>query len=100
MPIREKLSTLEKLRLFLRSYFSNRPVRVYLFGSRVRGDNKPFSDVDLAFESPEDLSKDLSYIAEILEESWIPYKVDLVELSKVSHEFKEKILKEGILWVG
>ncbi len=44
--------------------------------------------------------KNLTYISELLEESWIPYKVDLVELSKVNKDFREKILKEAVLWVG
>ncbi len=95
-----KLKNLEELRSFLREYFKCRKVKVYLFGSRARKDNRAFSDVDLAFESQEDLSRDLTYISELLEESWLPYKVDLVELSKVNKEFREKILKEAVVWVG
>lgn len=95
-----KLKNLEELRSFLREYFKDRKVKVYLFGSRARKDNKVFSDADLAFESQEDISKDLTYISELLEESWLPYRVDLVELSKVNKEFREKILKEAVLWVG
>ncbi len=95
-----KLKNLEELRSFLREYFKDRKVKVYLFGSRARKDNRAFSDVDLAFESSEDLSRDLTYISELLEESWLPYKVDLVELSKVNKEFREKILKEAVVWVG
>ncbi len=53
-----KLKNLEELRSFLREYFKDRKVKVYLFGSRARKDNRVFSDVDLAFESQEDLSKE------------------------------------------
>ncbi len=95
-----KLKNLEELRSFLREYFKDRKVKVYLFGSRARKDNRAFSDVDLAFESQEDISKDLAYISELLEESWLPYRVDLVELSKVNKEFRKKILKEAVVWVG
>ncbi len=95
-----RLKNLEELRSFLRGYFKDRKVKVYLFGSRARKDNRIFSDVDLAFESQEDLSKDLTYISELLEESWLPYKVDLVELSKVNEDFRETILKEVVLRVG
>jgi len=98
--IPSKLKSLEELRSFLESYFKGRNVRVYLFGSRARKDNRAFSDVDLAFESQEDLSKDLTYISELLEEPWLPYKVGLVELSKVNEDFRETILKEAVLWVG
>ncbi len=95
-----KFKNLEELRSFLKEYFKDRKVKVDLFGSRARKDNRVFSDVDLAFESQEDISKDLTYISELLEESWLPYKVDLVELSKVNEDFRETILKEAVLWVG
>jgi len=33
-----------------------------------------------------------------MEDSNIPYKVDIVDLSQTPREIKEKALKEGILW--
>ncbi|QID33895.1 nucleotidyltransferase domain-containing protein [Pampinifervens florentissimum] len=53
-----KLKNLEELRSFLESYFKDRNVKVYLLGSRARKDNRVFSDVYLASESKEDLSKE------------------------------------------
>ncbi len=41
-----KLKNLEELRSFLREYFKGRRVKVYLFGSRARKDNRVFSDVE------------------------------------------------------
>jgi len=41
-----KLKNLEELRSFLREYFKGRRVKVYLFGSRARKDNKVFYDVE------------------------------------------------------
>ncbi len=43
-----KLKNLEELRSFLRGYFKGRKVKVYLFGSRAREENRVFYDVDLA----------------------------------------------------
>ena len=37
-------------------------------------------------------------IREALEESCIIYKVDLVDLSDASEEFRSRILSEGVLW--
>ena len=39
-------------------------------------------------------------LKEKMERSNIPYKVDIVDLSQTSREFKEKALKEGVVWKG
>jgi len=43
-----RLKNLEEIRSFLRGYFKGRKVKVYLFGSRAREENRVFYDVDLA----------------------------------------------------
>jgi len=54
--------SIDDLREFLREYFKSRNVEVYLFGSRARGDNSEFSDVDLAVVAKEsELSSAVSY---------------------------------------
>ena len=47
----EKIETLEDLRRFLKDFFKDLEVEVYLFGSRARGDFSPYSDVDIAIYS-------------------------------------------------
>ncbi|CCQ93685.1 conserved hypothetical protein [[Clostridium] ultunense Esp] len=37
-------------------------------------------------------------LRERIEESPIPYRVDLVDLSKAEDSFREKVMKEGISW--
>jgi len=90
--------TIPDLKEFLINYFKNRKVKIYLFGSRARSDNSRFSDIDIAFLPEEDISRDLVIIKEIIEESYLPYKVDLVDLSK-STELIEVVLKEGVRWL-
>jgi predicted nucleotidyltransferase len=52
-----------------------------LFGSRAKGDPKPYSDLDLALKGRERLSLvELAELAEALSESDLPFKVDVVEL--------------------
>jgi len=93
------LRTLKDLRKFLKEFFKNYKVKIYLYGSRAKGNYKPWSDVDLAIECEKSLFREIVLLKYLLEESLLPYKVDLVELKKVNPKFKENILKEGILWV-
>jgi serine/threonine protein kinase HipA of HipAB toxin-antitoxin module len=39
-------------------------------------------------------------LAETIEESTIPYEVDLVDLREVSPAFREQVIRSGIKWRG
>jgi len=70
--------------------------RAYIFGSRVRGDNSRFSDFDLGIEG-EKLPAEIYFsIVQDLEDSDIPYKVDVVEMREVSDRFKDIAKSEVI----
>ena len=74
-------------------------VSVYLFGSRANGTMTRNSDIDIAVLPKEPLPAGLlSQIREKLEDSQILYNVDLVDLSEVSQEFKDKVVREGVIW--
>ena len=92
------LKTLLDLKDFLKRFFENDEVEIYLFGSRARGDNSPFSDVDIGILASGDISDKLTLLREILEESNFPYKVDLVDLTS-NRELLEVVLKEGKRWL-
>lgn len=71
---------------------------VRVFGSRVTGTNKKFSDLDLAINADPPLS--LSTMADLLhdfEESNLPYKVDIVDWSTIDESFKEIIRQNSIV---
>ena len=73
--------------------------RVYLFGSRARGDEDRWSDVDIGIDADGPLPGLLiSDLCEILEESSIPYQADVVDMQTCQEKLRENILKEGILW--
>ncbi len=76
-------------------------VEILAFGSRIRGDAKTYSDLDLALKMDPHVSLKLSQIA-FLEEAFsnsdLPFKVDLVIYSKVSAEFREIIDKSSVIW--
>lgn len=41
----------------------------------------------------------LSVIREAIDESQMPYQVDIVNLAEVSSAFRKRVLKEGIKWL-
>ncbi len=69
--------------------------QVWIFGSRARGDHKTFSDIDLLFSFPEKAPAGLlGLISEALEESRLPFKVDLVNESELADSYREGVLDE------
>ncbi len=58
---------------------------VWAFGSRVRGDAKPASDLDLAVQGTAPLSIGaLAKLAMAFEESDLPMKVDVVDMARIA----------------
>ena len=91
---------LKELRRIVLDLLNGKDCKVYLFGSRARGDYRRSSDADIAVEglSEEEFRRFKSTLEEWLEESPIPFTVDVVNLSRVSDTLKEVVLKEGIRW--
>ncbi len=75
--------------------------RVYLFGSRADGSAHLSSDVDVAILPRSPLPTGLlAEVREALEDSLIPLRVDVVDLSETDRRFREAVLREGIPWAG
>ncbi len=74
--------------------------RVFLFGSRARGNPRWGSDYDIAIEGldQEAFEAVKRAVLDAAEESIIPWPVDLVNLSHTDHTFRERILQESTLW--
>lgn len=67
-----------------------------VYGSRARGDNTPFSDIDIALKGDNITSKDLTQIYFMIEDLLIPYTVDLCVVSEIQNErLVQNIQKEG-----
>ena len=72
---------------------------LYLFGSRARQQEQSTSDIDIAILTGKTLPLyKLSEVRDKIEESKVIYRVDLVDLARVQPEFRQKVLKEGVLW--
>ncbi len=90
---------LEEVRRIVLRCIGPARARVFLFGSRATGQATPLSDIDVAILPLEPLPDGtLSLIREVIEESSIPYRVDVVDLSTVEPAFRERVLAEGIPW--
>ncbi len=96
-----KISTVEDLRNFIEGFLKSKGVkgRVLLFGSRARGDHTVHSDVDIAIDTDADIEDLLQELKEIIEESELPQKVDLLILSKAPPDLRREIEKEGKVWI-
>lgn len=57
-----------------------------VYGSRAKGTHKPFSDVDLTLEGENLSSDDILHIADMLEESPLPYLFDLSNFSTLTNQ--------------
>jgi predicted nucleotidyltransferase len=72
--------------------------RVWLFGSRARGDNFERSDIDLAIEAPAmDHDDWLRIKLDFADEAPTLLLIDLVRLEEVPEILREQILEEGIV---
>jgi hypothetical protein len=93
----ESLKTLIEI---IKSVLNEKGITVFLFGSRATGKAKENSDIDIGIISTsKDISKLISYLRERIENSNIPYKVDILDLSLTSEEFRQKVLKEAkVIW--
>jgi predicted nucleotidyltransferase len=76
--------------------------KVYLFGSRARGDYTRISDADIGIEglSKKEFIMAKWKIEEMVEESIIPFRVDIVNLEDVDDNFKKEIFKDAVVWRG
>ena len=72
--------------------------KVYLFGSRACNSFNEKSDIDIAINNKDLIPFDVLYkINEEIENLPTLLSFDIVDLSKVDKDFKQQVLKEGIL---
>jgi predicted nucleotidyltransferase len=73
-------------------------VRIYLYGSRAHGDNRWNSDYDLWIDG-EISGRVLSELIEELEESFVPFRVEIVTTLQLTGRFGERVKQEAIPWI-
>jgi uncharacterized protein len=86
---------------YIRSLLKNRLPQgtpVYLYGSRARRDQRWNSDYDLwvAARLPPELINELE---EVIDESFVPFKVDIVTNANMRGRFGDQVRKDAIRWI-
>lgn len=91
---------LELIKSILEKYLANKlKSKIYLYGSRSTGKNKNFSDIDLALKlNDQETNSLIAKIKNDLEDSELPYKVDLVNWDEIAKEYLPQIKKQKILF--
>ncbi len=83
----------------IRRYLPVGRVKIYLFGSRAEGRPTPASDFDIALDAGTRIDgATLSHIRQDLEDSHIPYRVDVVDVARMSGDFRSIALPRAVPW--
>lgn len=73
--------------------------KVYLFGSRAKGNYKQNSDVDIAIDAGHPIGMtEKGQINSMLDALNIPQKIDIVDFNRAPQPLKDNILREGVVW--
>jgi len=73
---------------------------VWIFGSRARGDHKAFSDVDIMYEKKDSTQFSKGFISQLkdeIEESRLPFKVDLVDANEIADSYKVGAIADRVV---
>ena len=90
---------LDMLKEIILSLIDNEKVMVFLFGSRISENHSSRADVDIGLLADDKLSTRLFHtIRNAIDESIIPWEVDIVDFTRVDPTFKEEALKDILIW--
>ncbi len=90
---------LEQVKEIVLDHLRGRDVAVYLFGSHAAGTSRRFSDVDVAIDAKSPIPASLwADLRETLEDSTVPWHLDLVDLGEVDPAFRRRVISEGLPW--
>lgn len=85
------------LKKILREYLPQGS-KIFLFGSRAMGNNSKSADIDIGVMSNRLDRKLIIKIKEIIDDSFVPFKVDIIDFSRVDEKFKKVALRKIIEW--
>jgi len=85
---------LEELKDIFENYCPK--AEIWAYGSRVKNDCHSGSDLDLVVKSFNDEKKYLYELRQLLNDSNIPFLIDINEFDKLSQAFQDEILKEYV----
>lgn len=88
---------LDEFKNMVFEHLDSKKVKVFIFGSRATGTNRMYSDIDLGLQSESEIPfmKKIN-LEDEFENSNLPYKVDVVDFSKVAEGFKKVAMQKVI----
>lgn len=75
-------------------------VTVWVYGSRIKGTARPQSDLDLAVFTSVEQKRAVAALKEALEESQLPFRVDLFVWDEIPAQFRENIQRMHVILVN
>jgi predicted nucleotidyltransferase len=92
---------LDQVRRIVFGLLGDLPATVFLFGSSARATATPASDIDIAIlpGSPRAAAR-IPEIRDALEDSCVPFFVDVVDLAEADEALREAVLREGVRWTA
>jgi type I restriction enzyme S subunit len=95
-PIAIEPQQWEELSSILKAHLPGR--KVWAFGSRATGRRvKRYSDLDLLIDGDSLSFREAALLDEALDESRLPFKVDVVQMASLTPEFRARIEPELVL---
>jgi predicted nucleotidyltransferase len=96
-PVRQQ--AIEELRCMVLAALGEHHAEVWVFGSCAHREPRQHSDIDIAILPRSELpSNFFAVLAADIEESPIPYDVDLVDLRYADPAFLDEVRREGVKW--
>jgi predicted nucleotidyltransferase len=90
---------IEELRRMVLSALGSHDASVWLFGSCARGKPRQHSDIDIAILARDELSSAFfAELQDVIEQSTIPYDVDLVDLRHADPALVDEVRRQGVKW--
>lgn len=78
----------------VKKYLNAEKFKVFIFGSRVKGDNSSRSDIDIGILGDSAVPADVMFkIKDDIDNLPVLYKIDVVDFKNVPEKFKKEALK-------
>lgn len=85
----------KKIKKIIYQFINPKEYTVFIFGSRATGKARKYSDYDVGISGKNSIPSEVKIlIEEALEESDLPYKVDVVDFSLLPTKFKKVALSK------
>ena len=81
------------------AHIDKESVFAFLFGSRALNKHRQKADIDIGiFTTDETTETNIHHIINAIEESIVPYKVDIIDFNKADKNFKKIALQHIVIW--